>query len=97
MFQFIYNLLSTIFYSVWSIVLCFITDKMPKVSAYHFVDSKFDASAIFICSDDYIKIDKHSFVDEECKKVIIRAWLNSSDTRDVINSELVRTKLINSL
>jgi hypothetical protein len=55
MFQYIFNILITVFYSLWSLFLTIVTGKTPKVSVYHFSNGSHDSSMFMICSDEQIK------------------------------------------
>ena len=76
MFQFIYNIIQSIVYSIWIIIMTIITGKMIKVSPYHF-DKQSDNNGFFdICRDKYIKINHPSNVSDSCKKIIIADFID---------------------
>jgi len=75
MFQFIYNLNQTLFWSCWYIIMAIITGKMPKISPYHLDNNCLDNSFIDICSDKYQKIDKPSLVTQKAKELIINEFI----------------------
>ena len=80
MFQFIYNVMQSISFSIWSIIMTIITGKMVKISHYHMEKNSLDNSAIDICSDKYIKTDKVHLVSEKAKKLIIEDFIEHLST-----------------
>lgn len=77
MFQFIYNVIQSIFLSLWMILMTIITGKLPKISLYHFDKQAEYNSPFDVCSDKYIKTNYDSNVSNKCKHVIIDEYINS--------------------
>lgn len=76
MFQFIYNVLQSIFNLFWMILLTIITGKMSKISPYHFDRGLHDNGFFNICSDEFIKTNHPKNVSPYCKKLIIEKFLD---------------------
>lgn len=75
MIRFIYNLIYTIFYSIWCIIITIITGKMSKVSAYHSERQLHDVSLIDVTDDMHIKTNNTSLVTNEAKEKIISDFI----------------------
>jgi len=87
MFQLIYNIISAIFYSIWSTALTIITGKLAKISPYHADKPLLHDNSMFdICSDKYIKTDTPRLVTDWCKERIIKDFINhlSKDDKFII-------------
>lgn len=76
MFQILYNFITVIFFSIWSIILTIFTGKLPKISAYHWDRNSENNTSTDFCSDKYIKTNMCRNVSNECKQLIIEDFLS---------------------
>ncbi len=97
MFNFIFNVLLSVVYGLWSIIMTLVTGKLCKISTYHSYHNSHDANPFEVCKDRYIKTQYPTNVSVTCKRQIISDFLkvaidNHTDSKrmDVKLNEYLR-------
>jgi hypothetical protein len=86
MFKLIYNISSSFFFGVYSLILTIVTGKKVKISHYHFEEHLDGNNLINLCSDKFIKTQYASNVSIQAKRVILQDFISHLEKDNDITS-----------